>query len=187
MIYNIWYLSFPVWLTLLSMIVSTSIHVAAVQFSSVTQLCLTLCDPMDCSTPGLPIHDQLLEFTQLMSIELVTPSSHIILCCPLSSCLQSFPASGSFPMGWLFLSDGQSIGISTSASVFPMNIQGWFLLRMTGLISLQSKGLSRVFSSTTVRKYQFFSAQSSLWSNSHICTWLLEKPQLWLCGPLSTK
>ena len=95
---------------------------------------------------------------------------------PFSSCLQSFPASGSFPMSWLFASGGQSIGASTSASVLPMNIQGWFPLGLTGLISLQTKGLSRVFSNTTIQKHQFFSAQPSLWSNSHIHTWLLEKP-----------
>ena len=129
------------------------------QFSSVTQLCLTLCDPMDCSTPGLPIHDQLLEFTQLMSIELVTPSSHIILCCPLSSCLQSFPASGSFPTSQFFTSGGQNARVSASASVLPMNIQHWFPLEWTSWISLQSKGLSRVISNTTVQKHQFFSAQ----------------------------
>ena len=95
---------------------------------------------------------------------------------PFSSCLQSFPASGSFPMSGLFTSGDQSIGGSASASVLPMNIQGWFPLGWTGLISLQSKGLSRVFSSTTIWKHQFFSTQPSLWSNSHIRTWLLEKP-----------
>ena len=84
------------------------------------------------------------------------------------SCLQSFPASGSFPMSQLFESGGQSIRISASASVFPMNIQDWFPLGLTGLISLQSKGLSRVFSNTTVQKQQFFGAQLFLWSNSHI-------------------
>ena len=87
---------------------------------------------------------------------------------PFSSCLQSFPASGSFPMNWLFASGGQSIGASTSVSVLPMNIQGWFPLGLTGLISLLSKGLSRVFSSTTVWKHQFFWPQRSLWSNSHL-------------------
>ena len=94
----------------------------------------------------------------------------------LSSCLQSFPASGSFPMSGLFASGGQSIGASASASVLPMNIQDWFPLGRTGWISLQSKGLSRVFSNTTVRKPQFFSTQTFLWSNSHIHTWRLEKP-----------
>ena len=90
---------------------------------------------------------------------------------PFSSCPQSFPASGSFPVSQLFSSGGQSIGASASASVHLMNIQGWFLLGLIGLISLLSKGLSRVFSCTTVRKHKFFSAQPSLWSNSHICTW----------------
>ena len=102
-----------------------------------------------------------------------TISSSVI---PFASCLQSFPASGSFPMSWLFALGGQSIGASASASVLPMSIQGWFPLGLTGLISLLSKGLSWVFSSTTVRKHQFFSAQPSLWSNYHTHTWLLEKP-----------
>ena len=95
---------------------------------------------------------------------------------PFSSWLQSFPASGSFPMSQFFASCGQSIGASASASVLPMNIQGWFPLGLTGLISLLSKGLSRVFSNTTVQKHQFFCTQLSLWSKSHIHTWLLEKP-----------
>ena len=99
-----------------------------------------------------------------------TISSSVV---PFTSCLQSFPAWGSFPMSWPFASCGQNIGASASASVFPMNIQGWFPL---GLISLHSKGLSGVFSSTTIGKHQFFGAQPSLWSNSHIWTWLLEKP-----------
>ena len=98
---------------------------------------------------------------------------------PFSSCSQSFPASGSFPRSQLFTSGGQSIRASASAEVLPVNIQGWFPLRLTGLISLQFKGFSRAFSSTAVQKYQFFGAQPSLWSNSHICTWLLEKPLLW--------
>ena len=95
---------------------------------------------------------------------------------PLSSCLQSFPASGSFPISQFFASGNQSIGVSASASVLPMNIPDWFPLGLTGLISLQFKGLSRVFSNTTVQKHQFFGTQLSLWSKSHICTWLLEKP-----------
>ena len=89
------------------------------------------------------------------------------------SCLQSFPASGSFSMSQLFESGGQSIGASASASVLPMNIQDWFPLGLTGLISLQSKGLWRVFSNTTVQKHQFFGTPLSIWSNTHICTWLL--------------
>ena len=90
--------------------------------------------------------------------------------------LQSFPASGSFQMSQLFTSGGQSIGVSASASVLPMNIQDWFSLGLTGWISLQSKGLSRVFSNTTVQKHQFFSAQLSLYFSVHIHTWPLEKP-----------
>ena len=88
----------------------------------------------------------------------------------------SFPPWESFPMGWLFTSGGQNTGALASTSALPMNIQSWFPLGLTGLISLQSKRLPRVFSSTTVWKHQFFSAQSSLWSNTNICTWLLEKP-----------
>ena len=95
---------------------------------------------------------------------------------PFSSCLQSFPASGSFPVSRLFASCGQSIGASAPGLVLPMNIQGWFPLGLIGLISLQSKGLSRVFSNTTVQKHQVFGAQPSLWFNCHIHTWLLEKP-----------
>ena len=95
---------------------------------------------------------------------------------PFSSCPQSFPASGSFPMSQLFAWGGQSIGVSASASVLPMNTQDWSPSGWTGWISLQSKGLSRVFSNTTVQKYQFFSAQLSSQSNSHIHTWPLEKP-----------
>ena len=87
-----------------------------------------------------------------------------------------FPSIGSFPVNWLFASGGQSIGVSASTSVLPMNSQGWFPLELTGLISLLSKGLSRVFSNTTVQKHQFFGAQPSLWSNSHIHAWPLEKP-----------
>ena len=112
---------------------------------------------------------------KLMPIESVMPSSHLILCCPLLSCLHSFPASGSFQMSWFFTSGAQIIGVSASASVLPMNIQNWFPLRWTGCISLQSKGFSRVFSNTIVQKHQFFSAQLSLKSISHIHTWPLEK------------
>ena len=102
-----------------------------------------------------------------------TISSSVI---PFSSRLQSFPASGSFQMSQFFASGGQSIGISASTSVLPMNSQDWFPLGWTGWISLQSRGLSRVFSNTTVQKHQYFSAQLSLYSNSHIHTWPLEKP-----------
>ena len=98
-----------------------------------------------------------------------TISSSVV---PFSSCLQSFPASGSFPVSQFFTSGGQSIGASASALLLLMNIQDWFPLGWTSLISLKSKGLSRVFSNTTVQKHQFFDAQLSLWSNSHIHTWL---------------
>ena len=101
-----------------------------------------------------------------------TISSSVV---PFSSHLQYFPASGPFPMSQFLVSGGKSIGLSASASVLPMNIQDWFPLGWTGWISLQSKRLSRVFSNI-VQKHQFFSAQPSLWSNSHIHTWLLEKP-----------
>ena len=112
---------------------------------------------------------------KFMSIKSEKPSNHLILV-PFSSCLQSFPASGSLLRSQSFASGGQSIGASASASVLPISIQDWFPLGLTGWISLQSKGLSKVFFNTTVQKHQFFGAQLSLWSNSHIHTWLLEKP-----------
>ena len=102
-----------------------------------------------------------------------TISSSVV---PFSSHPQSFPASGSFPMNQFFILGGLSIGISASTSVLPMNIQDWFPLGLTGLIFVLSKGLSRVFSNTTVQKHLFFGTQLSLWSNSHIHTRLLEKP-----------
>ena len=93
-----------------------------------------------------------------------------------SFCPQSFPTSGSFPVSWLFASGGQNTGASASASVLPMNIQGWFPLALIGLTSLLPKVLSRVLSSTTIQKHQFFGTQLSLWPYSHIGTWILEKP-----------
>ena len=113
---------------------------------------------------------------KLMSTESVMSSSYLILIVPSSSCLQSCPASGSFPMSQFFASGGQSIGASTSATVLPMNNQDWFPLEWTGWISLQSEEQSRIFSNTTVQKHQFFGAQFSLRSNSHIHIRLLEKP-----------
>ena len=95
---------------------------------------------------------------------------------PFSSCLQFFPASESFPVSQLFTSGSQSTVTSVLALVLPLNIQDWFPLRLTGLIALESKGLWRVFSSATVWKHHFFATQPSLWSNSHIHAWLLEKP-----------
>ena len=102
-----------------------------------------------------------------------TISSSVV---PFSSCPQSLPASGSFPMSQLFASGGKIIGVSALALVFPMNVRDWFYLGLTGLISLQSKGLSRILSNTIVQKHQFFGAQLSLQPNCHINAWLLEKP-----------
>ena len=128
-------------------------------------------DPMYCSMPGFPVHHQLPEPTQthvhhspsslkLMSIELVMPSNHLILCRPLLLPPSIFPSIRVFSNEF-FASGGQSIGVSASTSVLPMNIQDWFSLGWTGWISLQSKGLSTVFSDTIVQKHQFFSTPSS--------------------------
>ena len=136
-----------VWLTLLSMIISRSVHI---------------------TTNGI------ISFFYGWAI-LYCIYEHSSPATPFFPCLQSFPASGSFAVSWLFTSGDQSTGASASASVLPVNVQGWFLLWLAGLISLPSKGLSRVFSST-VWKHQFFGAQPSFRSNSHIYTWLLEKP-----------
>ena len=128
---------------------------------------------MNHSTPALPVHYQLPEFkNSCLSSWRGHPaiSSSVI---PLFSCPQSLPASGFFPMIQPFSWGGQSIAASTSASVLPMNTHNWFPLEWTGWISLQSKGLSRVSSNTTVQKHQFFSAQLSSQSNSHNHTWLL--------------
>ena len=122
----------------------------SVQFSSVAQLCPALCGPMNCSTPGLLSITNSQSPPKPMSIESVMPSNHLILCRPLlllpSIC---FPASGSFPVSQLFASGGQSIGVSAATSVLPMNSQDWSPLGWTSWISLQSEGLSRVFSNTT--------------------------------------
>ena len=123
------------------------------------------------ATPWTAAHQASLSITnswsslRLMSVEWAIPTNHLI---PFSSHLQSFPASGSFPMSQFFASGGQSIGVSASTSVLPMNIQDWYPLGWTGWISLQSKGLSRVFSNTTVQKHQFFATRSGK------CKW---KPQ----------
>ena len=154
---------------------------------SVAKSCLTPWDPTDCSTPGFPIPHHLLELAQMhvhWVTEAIQPSHPVI---PFSSCLQSFPASGSFSVSQIFESEGQSTRASVSASVLPMNIQCWFPLELAGFIFLLCKGLSEVFSSTIVWKRWFFDAQPSLWFNFYFCTWLLEKPHLWLYGPLSAK
>ena len=147
---------------------------SSVQYSSVTQSCPTLCNPMNHSNEELPVHQQLLEFTQ----------THVYW---MGNAIQpSHPLSPPSPPA-LNLSQHQGVfkWVSSSHQVskvlelqlqHPMNIQGWSHLELTGLISLQSKGLSRVFSNTTVQRYQFFSSQFSLWFNSYIHTWLLKKP-----------
>ena len=130
----------------------------------VTQSCLTFCDPVDCSTPGLSVPHHLPKFAQVHRWCHPAISSSETL---FSFCPQSFPASGTFPVSQLFASDDQNTGVSASASVLPMSTQGSFPLRLTGLISLLSKGLSGVFSSTTVQMHQFFGTLHSLWSSSH--------------------
>ena len=132
-------------------------------FNSVAQSCPTFCHPMDCSTPGLQVHHQLPELAQTLIhwvVNAIQPPH------PLSSLFPStFNLSqhqGFFQMSQFFTSGGQTTGVSASASVLPMNIQGWFPLGLTSWISLQFKGLSRVFSNTTVQKYQFFGTQLSL-------------------------
>ena len=151
------------------------------QFSSVARLYPTLYNPMNGSTPGFPVHHHPQTLLKLMSIESVTPFSHLILCHSLFLLPSIFPSIRVFsnesvlhmrwPKDW-----GFSFGISPST-------QDWSL-EWTGWISLQSKGLSRVFSNTIVQNHQFFSSQPSLRSDSHNHTWLLEKPYPWLDGPL---
>ena len=126
--------------------------------SSVAQSCLTLCDPMDCSMPGLPVHHQLPELTKthVLWVGDAIQTSH-----PLLSLLfppSIFPSIRVFSMSQFFASGSQSIGVSASASVLPMNVQDWFPLEWTGWVSLLSKGLLRFFSNTRVQKYQFFRA-----------------------------
>ena len=141
----------------------------AYQFISAAHSYATLCDPMDCSMPGLPVHHQLPEFTQT-HVHWVSDAfqpSH-----PLSS-----PSSSAFNLSqhqglFQWISSSHQVA-KALASLLPMNIQGWSSLGLTSLISLQSKGLSRVFSSTTVKKHQLFGTQHSLWANYHIHTWLL--------------
>ena len=124
---------------------------------------------------------------KLMSIESVMLFNHLILCRPLLLPPWIFPSIRSCRMSQFFESEGQSIGVSASASVLPMNIQDWFPLGWTSWISLQSKELATVFTNITVQKYKLFDAQLSLQSNSHTHTWLLQKPYLWLDGPLLAK
>ena len=159
----------------------------SVQFSLVTQSCLTLCNPHGLQHTGLPC-----PVPTPRACSNSCPSSW--WCHPTisSSVLlfflpSTFPSIRSFPVSQFFTSVCQMIGVSASTSVLQLNIQDWFPLGLTGWISLQSKGLSRVFSNTTVQKHQFFGTQLSLQFNSHIHTWLLEKPKLWLDRPLLVK
>ena len=121
---------------------------------------MTLWDSMNSSMPGLHVHLNLQSLPKIMSTESMSPSNHLILCCPFFLPPSIFAASGSFQMSQIFASGGQSIRVSASASVLPMNTQDWSPLGWTGWTSLQSKGLSRVFSNTTVQKHQFFHASS---------------------------
>ena len=144
---------------------------------SVTQWCPTLWDPVDCSMPGCPVPHHLLEFAQVHvhCIGYAIQPSHPLM--PSSFfCPRSFPASGTFPMSHLFTSDEQNTRASASASVLPVNIQGCAPLRVIGLISLLSKRLSEVFSSTTVQRHRFFGILPSLWSSSHNRTRPLGRP-----------
>ena len=152
----------------------------SVKFRSVAQSCLTLCDPMTAACQA-SLSFTISEFAQTHVHwfgDSIQPSHSL----PSLILLPSI-----FPSISVFSNEKSSIGILAWASVLPMNIQEWFSLQLNGLISLQSKGLSRVFSNTTIKKHQFSGAQLSLWSNSHIQTWLLEKPQLWLDGPFLAK
>ena len=139
--------------------ITVFIHITQCCYS-VSKSCPVFCDSVDYSMPSssvlhcLPVCSKSCPLSQMSS-------NHFILCCPLLL-PSSFPALGSFPMSWPFASGGQNIGTSASASALPMNIQGWFTLELTGLISLQSYGLSRLFSNTTVQKHQFFGIQLSL-------------------------
>ena len=151
------------------------IQFSSVQFShSVMSDSLWPCEPQHarppCPSPTPTVYPNSCPLSRWCHLTISSSVS------PFSSWLQSFPTSGSFQMSQLFTSGGQNIGVSASISVLPMNTQDRFPLGWTGWISLQSKGLSRVFSNTTVQKHQFFGAQPSLQSNSHIHTWPLEKP-----------
>ena len=147
----------------------------SIQFSSVAQLCPTLCDPMNCNTPDLPVHHQLHMFTQTRvhrvsnAIQLSHPLPSPSPPAPVPLSIRVFSNESTLCMRW---PKYWSFSLSISPSNEHPGLTGW--------ISLQSKGLSRVFSNTTVQKHQFFTAQPSLWPSSHIHTWLLEKPKLWL-------
>ena len=141
---------------------------------------LSRVQPMDCSTPRAPVLHCLPEFAQIhvhWCSNAISPSHSLL---PLSPFASNLSWHQSFPMRRLFASGGRSIGSLSTASFLPMNIQDWFPLGLACLISLESKGLPGVFYNTAIWKHQCFSTQLSLWSNFHICTWILEKPKLWL-------
>ena len=159
------------------------LHVNSVQFNG--SVVSNLCDPLDCSKPSFPVLHQLPELAQThihWVSDAIQPSHPL-----LSPSAPAFNLSQHQGLFQFFTSGGQSTGASASASVLPVNIQDWFPLGLIDLISLQSKGLSRVFSNTTVQKHQFFGAQLSLLYKFHIYTWLQKKPLLWLDGPLLVK
>ena len=142
---------------------------------SVAKLYPTLCDPIDCSTPSFPILQYLWVCSNSCPLNWWCHPTISCSVTPFSSCLNLSEHQGFFSVSQLFALGSQSIGVSASASVLLRSIQGWFSLRLTGLISLLSKILSRVFSNITIQKHQFFDTQPSLWSNSHIFTWLKMK------------
>ena len=170
----------------MKVVVGQYTYVSALEMScchSVAKLCPALCDTMNCTIAGFPVlHYIPIVQTHIHWVNEAIQASHSLLP-PSSLAFNLSQHQGLYQ--WVSSSPqvAQNIGASGSASVLPMNIQGWFPLGLTCLISLQSKGLSTVFSSTTVRKHQFFSAQPSLWSNSHVRLWLLDKSQVWLDGP----
>ena len=150
--------------------ITNSMDISSVQFSRLLSRVWLFVTPW-----GFPVHHQLPEPAQTPEpVESVMPSNHLILCCPLLLLPSIFPSIRVVSNESVLCIRWPSIG--GSATDLSMNIQSWFPLGLTGLSSLQSKGFSRIFSSTTVQNHQFFGAQPSLWSNSHICTWLLEKP-----------
>ena len=160
------------------------IHIVVVQWLSHVRLFVTPWTAACWASLSFTISQSLLK---LMSIESTMPSNHLILCFPRLLLPSIFPNIRVFSSELALGIGGQNFGASASASVLPLNVQGWFPLGLTSLICLPSKELSKVFSSTTVQKHQFFGAQPSLCSNFHIHTWLLEKQQPWLYGSLLAK
>ena len=155
---------------------------------SVTKSCLTLHDPMNRSTSSFRVPHHLLEFAQVnvhWVSDAIQPSHPLLSPSPSAYNLSQQQSLFQWVVSWHQVA--KVLELQLQPSVLPMNIQGWFPIGLTGLISLLSKGLSRVFSNTTVQKHQFFDAQPSLWFNSHIHTWLMEKLYLWLYRPLSAK